>query len=226
MTSHIKGATGRDYTAEYAARKARGVARGLTTAQARGHPPAGQGIAALRRAGLITTVGSGPDPTLQAYYRVVDRLARGESLSQATRAEHTTPRTVKAYNAERRLFQPLYRYRDGRPTAVRGYQIEQPGSTPILTSSGQLISAPAVDAKVASMLGRYWNAVDKSLRGDNTELQQFRHTVIPTRDGQHYRLLTDPNALRRFFDAMSDADESDFWRTFYSGRTVIYGPAA
>jgi len=223
MASHIKGASGRDFAAEYAARKARGLARGLTTPQARGHAPMGKSIAALRQAGFITTIGGGPDATLQKYYRVVERLAQGERLRTAARAEHIAPGTVKRYNAERRLFQPLYHYRAGRPTTVRGYQVEQPGSTPIFTADGQLITAPAVDAKTASTLSRYWNrAVEKALKGDERELQSFRHTVIHTRDGQHYRLLTDPNAIRAYFDSLSDADTADFWRTFYTGRAVLY----
>jgi len=222
MVSHRKGAQGRDFAAEYAARKARGTARGLTTPQARGHAPTGKSIAALRQAGFITTISGGPDATLQKYYRVVERLAQGERLRTVARAEHIAPRTVKKYNAERGLFQPLYHYRNGRPTTVRGYQVEQPGSTPILTSGGQIITAPAVDTKTASTLGRYWNAVEKALKGDERELQSFRHTVIHTRDGQHYRLLTDTNAIRAYFDSLSDADTADFWRTFYTGRAVLY----
>jgi len=222
MVSHKKGVQGRDFAAEYATRKARALARGLTTPQARGHAPLGKSIAALRQAGFITTSGGGPDATLQKYYRVVDRLAQGERLGTAARAEHIAPGTVKRYNTVRRLFQPLYHYRQGRPTTARGYQVEQPGSTPILTAAGQIITAPPVDTKTASTLGRYWNAVEKALKGDEHELQSFRHTVIHTRDGQHYRLLTDTNAIRRFFDSLSDADTADFWRTFYTGRTVLY----
>jgi hypothetical protein len=226
MASHHKGATGRDFAAEYAERKVRAAARGLSTAQARGHAPKGLSIQALRQAGLITSISGEPDATLRKYYRVVDRLQQGESLRRATRAEHTTPRTVKAYNAERRLFQPLYHYRGGKPTTIRGYQVEQPGSTPILTATKQLIEAPAVDAKTASLLGRYWNAVDTALQGDERELKTFAHVVITTRDGQHYRLLTNTNAIRKWFDEKSDEEEADFWRTFYTGRTVLYAPAA
>jgi len=226
MAGHKKGARGRDYPAEYAARKARAAARDLSTAQARGHAPQGQGIAVLRRAGLISTTGGAPDPTVWKYYRVADRLARGGSLTAAAHAERIAPKTVKAYNVERRLFQPLYRYRNGKPTTVRGYQVEQPGSTPILAADGTLIPAPPVDAKTAGTLGKYWNAVDKALKGDDAELKRFRHAVISTRDGKQYRLLTDVNAIRRLFDAMSDQDESDFWRNFYTGRTVVYAPAA
>jgi hypothetical protein len=222
MPSHHKGTTGRDFAAEYALRRARAAARGLSIAQARGHAPAGRGILSLRRAGLITTIGGGPEPTRLKYYRVADRLARGESLTRAARAEGTTPRTVKRYNVTGRLFQPLYRYRDGQPATIRGYQVEQPGSTPILTSTGQMIEAPAVDAQTASLLGRYWNAVDKAEHGDDRDLQVFRHVVITTRDGRSYRLLTDVNAIRAFFDGMSDADTADFWRNFYTGRAVLY----
>jgi hypothetical protein len=226
MASHRKGATGRDFAAEYAERRARATARGLSIAQARGHAPKGQSIQELRRGGRITSIAGEPDPTLLRFYRVVARLQRGESLGRASRAEHTTPRTIKAYNAERRLFQPLYHYRLGKPTTVRGYQVEQPGSTPIFTAAGELIPSPAVDAKTATTLGEYWNAVDAALHGDDRALRGFAHVVITTRDGRHYRLLTNVNAIRRWFDEMSDEEEADFWRTFYTGRTVLYAPAA
>src|SRR5262245_55424909 len=101
---HGKRMRGRDYRAEYQARKAQGQVRGLSVAQARGHPRKGEtAIVALRRAGLIGG-SSGQDRALQAYYRVVKRLARGESLGKAARAEGTTPRTVNRLNDERVLF--------------------------------------------------------------------------------------------------------------------------
>jgi hypothetical protein len=227
MVAHIKGAVGRDYAAEYAARKARAAARGLTTAQARGHAPAGTSIAALRKAGVITTTGSTKvDSVLTRFYGAVNELAKGTSLTRAAKAAGIAPSTVKRYNTERKLFQPIYHYKEGKPSTVKGYRIERSGSTPLLADTGTLISDPPVDAKTASLLGQHWNAIDAALKGDDRALRKFRHTTIQLLNGNTYRLMTDVNAIYRFFDSMSEGELSDFWRTFYTGRTVIYAPAA
>jgi hypothetical protein len=114
MVAHVKGAVGRDYAAEYAARKLRAAARGLTTAQARGHAPKGASISALRKAGVVTTTGSHKaDSVLTRFYGAVNELAKGTSLTKAAKAAGISPSTVKRYNAERKLYQPMYRYNKG-----------------------------------------------------------------------------------------------------------------
>jgi hypothetical protein len=227
MVAHVKGAVGRNYAAEYTARKLRGAARSLTTAQARGHASADASIAALRKSGVITITGSTKaDNVLTRFYGAIKELAKGTSLTRAAKAAGIAPSTVKRYNTERKLFQPIYHYKEGKPSTVKGYRIERSGSTPILTDTGTLISAPAVDAKNASILGQHWNAIDAALKGDNRALRKFRHTTIHDLSGNHYSLMTDVNAIHRFFDGMSETDLSDFWRTFYVGRAVIYAPAA
>ncbi|MGO8948002.1 MAG: hypothetical protein ACLQUY_10135 [Ktedonobacterales bacterium] len=227
MPSHRKGATGRDYAAEYASRIARSAERGLSRSQARGHAAAGESISELREAGVVTTTGNPyRDRVLLRYYHAVRELGQGKSLRQAARTAGISPSTVRRYNEGRQLYQPVYRYKNGQPTTVKGYQVEQPGSTPILTREGILIVAPPVDAKNASLLGRYWNAVDTALHGDARTLHSFAHTTIYDVNGNTYQLMTDVNAIYRFFDGMSDEDQADFWRNFYAGRTVIYAPAA
>jgi hypothetical protein len=176
---------------------------------------------------LITTTGTTKaDSVLGRVYRAVAELAKGSSLSRAAKVAGISPSTVKRYNAERKLFQPLYRYKNGKPSTVQGYRIEQSGSTPILTDTGTVISSPSVDAKTASLLGMHWNAIDAALKGDDRALKRFAHTTVHELNGNTYHLMTDVNDLHVFFDSMSDADRSDFWRTFYTGRTVIYAPAA
>lgn len=227
MPSHRKGATRRDYAAEYAARIARASERGLSRSQARGHAPSGESIADLREAGVVTTTGNPQrDRVLLRYYHAVRELSQGKSLRQAAKTAGIAPSTVKRYNERRQLYQPVYHYKNSQPTTVKGYQVEQPGSTPILTSDGTLILAPPVDAKMASILGSYWNAVEAALQGNDRALRTFTHTTIFDLYGNTYQLLTDVDTIYRFFESMSESDESDFWRTFYAGRTVIYAPAA
>jgi hypothetical protein len=89
----------RDYHAEYARRKALAAERGLSTAQARGHPRRGEtGVAALKRLGTLLPT---RDRTLEKYYDVVDDLSEGWSLREATAVEGMSPRTFWRLNAER-----------------------------------------------------------------------------------------------------------------------------
>jgi hypothetical protein len=240
-TSHTTGARGRDYAAEYARRRHLASERGLTLSQARGHPRTTKGEAAIRtllQRGETTRAGRAEE-TLRKYYRVVERLEHGQSKTRALRTEHLGAATFDRYNQmqgtrrngdEQPLVQPKYHYSPstGRPSTVKGYKIDNPGSTPILAADGTIISGPSVDARTASLLGQYWNAVEKAQRGDDSDLQKFAHVVVYTRDGKAYRLMTDINNIYRRMDMMSDAEERDFWRTFYSygGGQVSYGPAA
>jgi hypothetical protein len=213
MASHRKGATGRDYAAEYAARKARGLARGLNLPQLRGHAPnTEQSVSSLRASGLIGG-DSRAEALLRKKYAAVARMSQGESLAQAAKAEGIAPSTLQRFLKDRGIAQPIYHRRGGKPTSVMGYRIEASGSTPILTDTGQVIDAPAVDSRTASLLGRYWNDVDKTLKGDGAALKKYEHTVIHTLDGQTYHLMTDPYAIRAWLAALPD--ERDFWRNLY-----------
>lgn len=225
---HTKGARGRDYAAEYAHRKSLGAARGLSLAQIRGHAPPGERISDLRRQGLLAPPGdTSNDSALTRFYQAVQGLAQGKSLRQAAHDAHISPATVTRLNAERQLFSPIPRFTQvGRWSGVAGYWVRTAGTTPILTHEGALITSPQVDAKTASLLGTYWNAVDAALKGDDRDLRRFAGATIFTIDGESYRLLTNANAIRRWFDQLSDADERDFWRSFYTRGEVLSGSAA
>jgi hypothetical protein len=223
MASHRKGATGRDYAAEYAARKARGLARGLNLPQLRGHAPKSeQSVSALRAFGLIGG-DSNAEALMRRKYAAIARMGHGESLSQAAKAEGIAPSTLRRFIKQSGAAQPIYYRRGGKPTSVKGYRIEASGSTPILTDTGQVIDAPAVDSRTASLLGRYWNDVDKTLKGDGVALKKYEHTVIHTLDGQSYHLMTDPYSVRAWLAALPD--ERDFWRHLYHGGSVLYDAA-
>jgi hypothetical protein len=224
MASHRKGATSRDYAAEYAARKSLGLARGLNLPQLRGHAPrTEQSVSALRASGLI-----GGDRKAEALqrrkYAAIARMSRGESLPQAAKAEGIAPSTLRRFIKQSGAVQPVYHRRGGKPTSVMGYRIEASGSTPILTDAGQVIAAPAVDSRTASLLGRYWNDVDKArISGDGASLQKYEHTVIHTLDGQTYHLMTDLDAIRAWIAALPD--EHAFWRNLYQGGSILHDAA-
>jgi hypothetical protein len=219
----------RNYQAEYARRKAAGVARGLTLRQARGHPRAGEAsVTVLKHAGTLggETRGGTPDTLLQRYYRVVARLATGEPLRQATRAEHISWRTVTRLNEERVLYG--YFYRTGRrgQSVFAGYWVRIWAHMPLLTRDGVYHPQIPLDKLNASLVGIYWNAVDEALRGRVEALQPFSQVIVYDALGTGYRLETNVNALYRYFDAMSDEAHAEFDRTFYRGREVLYASIA
>ena len=53
------------------------------------------------------------------------------------------------------------------------------------------------NAEDASLLGRYFNAVKKSLYGDHSDLQKFRGKTITDANGNVHILETDPDKLRK-----------------------------
>src|SRR5689334_17278430 len=125
----------RDYAAEYARRKQLAAERGLTVAQARGHPRTVKGESSIRtllQRGETTRVGRA-EATLRKYYRVVGRIASGQSKTQALRAEHMGAGSFERYNQMQGtratgdvqpLVQPIYHYSPSTsmPTAIKRYQ--------------------------------------------------------------------------------------------------------
>jgi hypothetical protein len=216
----------RNYRREYSRRKALAAERGLSLSQARGHPRRGEtGIVALKRLGALL---SGRDLTTEKYYAVVADLQEGWSLRQAAAVEDISPRTVWRLNQERGLIKRQHRLTKRGHVVVDGYEVVVSARMPILTSDDVPHPAVPLDAKNASLVGHYWNAVDLAMQGGAQalrDLQAFAHLPIYDIDGHRYRLQTDLNALFRFFDSMTDQERADFNRTFYTGREMVYGAA-
>jgi hypothetical protein len=211
----------RNFHAEYRRRTALGVERGLTLRQARGHPRLGEpSVRILRQDGQLP---GDRDPALVRYYRVVARLAKGEPLRTAIPAEHISPALVHRLNEERVLFGYTYRTgKHGQPNIFNGLWVRHHARFHVLTSDGVLHPEVPLDKVSASQIGTYWNAVHAAMQGKPEALEPFHSLVLYDTAGKAYRLLTDVNALYRFFDTMSEEQYADFSRTFYSGREVRY----
>jgi hypothetical protein len=214
----------RNFKEEYVRRKALAAERGLSLAQARGHPRHGEsGVAALKRLGTLL---SGRDRTLEKYYDVVGELREGWSLRQAAAVEGMSPRTFWRLNAERSLIGKRYYVGKRGQITFDGYTVQHYARMPLLTSDNILHEHVPLDAKYASLIGTYWNVEEQARRGDaqaRKRLQEFTHLTIYDTEGNRYRLQTDLNALYRFHDSMTEQEQADFNRTFYSGREVVYG---
>jgi hypothetical protein len=215
MAGHKKGATGRDYAAEYAARKQSGLARGLSVKQARGHtgqPRSAEGtVLGLRAGGLIGGASREQDMTARKY-AAVRRMAGGESLARSARQEGISPTTLRRFIKERRIAVPYYsKSRGGKPARIRRYGLVSGITAPILTSDETFLPAANVDRMTASLLGHYWRDAY-----DGVSVARFANTVVYAMDGSSYRLMADDDAVRAFFLEMTPAEVDEFWRGFES----------
>ncbi len=122
---------------------------------------------------------------------MVARLAKGEPLRSATRIEHIAPQTVHRLNEERLLFGYFYRPGKRGQAVFAGYWVRHHARMPVLTWDGAYYPETPLDKVNASLVGRYWNAVDEALRGRTAALQPFANTVIYDTAGNRYRLQTE-----------------------------------
>lgn len=210
----------RDYQAEYQRRKALGSARGLSTAQARGHARRSeQSVSALKTVG---TVASTEPTTLQKYYAVAGKVNQGQSLSHAAKEAGTTPGTVRRLNRDRQLLGKTYRVaaEPGKESTVAQWTV---GAWPmhLYTREGCYLPQVPLDRMNASIVGRYWNAVDKATSGDASDLPGFATVTIYDIHGHAHHLLTNINAIYRLEETMTETERRDFSRLFYTGREVI-----
>jgi hypothetical protein len=215
MAGHKTGAIGRDYAAEYAARKQSGLARGLSVKQARGHtgqPRSAEGtVLGLRAGGLIG--GASREQAMTAKkYAAVRRMAGGESLTRSAKEEGIAPSTLRKFIKDRRIAAPQYgKSRGGKPARIRRYGLVSGITAPILASDETFIPAANVDRMTASLLGHYWRDAY-----DGVSVARYANTVVFTLDGQSHQLMADDDAVRAFFLEMTPAEVDEFWRGFES----------
>jgi hypothetical protein len=68
----------------------------------------------------------------------------------------------------------------------------------ILSEEGGLVEFPVTDSREASLIGRFWNAVQQYLRrGDPFELNSLRHRTVRDSTGKRSHLLTNLKEIER-----------------------------
>jgi len=193
MASHRKGATGRNYAAEYAARKARGTARGLSTAQIRGHARPSEARLARTRA-----------ESLAAKYQAVAGIRSGQTRTAAAASAGVAPSTLRRFIQDRGI----------TPQALAGGG----DHAPVLAVTGYF-PVVYVDKPTMSLLSVYWREVWGAFdTGQTPYLEPYEHTVVYSLDGHRLLLETDVEAVRAW--RASVPDTRAFWNLFQSDRVV------
>lgn len=181
----------RDYKAEYARRIARGLERGFSRSQARGHPK----IVESHIARTVTQPGYIPELELG-----LRGLRRGMSLTASAREFGVSPERLRRYlnNAG------VIRKQKGRWIAATDIRSRQM----LIFSEGKARTIIVADFETASLIGRYLSAVGKFLSSnDPSFLTPFKGESVTGLQGRTYPFETRPNVLYRLSAAETETFE-------------------
>jgi hypothetical protein len=208
----------RNYEREYARRKQLARERGLSLSQARGHPKKGErSVSEMKRKRYFPRTRKE-----EAARRAIRRMTRGESMSRAARAEGISPSTVKRYGMEHGLLEHVP-HEEARRFAP-SYRVSRAPRFRLIQAGGLPAGPVQVDARNASILGRYWNAVKKWRRdGDASALGEFRGVVIKDVHGRRYTLAADPQEIDLAFALMSSEEREGFEQNIYGPGGPLVG---
>jgi hypothetical protein len=184
----------RNYAAEYRRRIARGLMRGKTRSQARGHPKVEEAPVAEHRRGYPIE-----DVRLQLGLRL---LQQGRPLTAVAKEIHVSPERLRAYGGRKKAI-----VKRGRRWVVRH---DLPRRVPIF-SDGKEIVITVGDFDTASLVGKYMAHVRWFLDTNNrAHLSPFAGKSVTDIDGKSYPLEVRPNVLYR----LSRAGESSFEQVY------------
>lgn len=184
--------TVRNYKAEYARRKASGLAKGLTPGQARGHPEVGKGLASAK-------LSAGYNPKLE---EAVKQLRRGEPLSSAAKSAHVAVERLRSYIAAEGIAKKTGgRWRLGADDRIR---------PPIgIFSNGREIEITVRGYERAKLASDYLNAVNRFLKtNDPSHLDPYRGQSVVDVHGRRHVFETDENTLYRLDESGDQPYES------------------
>jgi hypothetical protein len=171
----------RDHAAEYQRRIARGLAKGLTRSQARGHPRAAERHLSTKAAELK------PDRRLLEGLKA---LRETRNLGDAARRARVAPERLRHFVHQLDFVEKRgARYVVGEDRWVRRV---------IFYSAGHKVDTIVQGYEPARLAGLYWEAVGEFLRtNDPAYLAPFEGVQIKDFNENAYTLETRPNVLYR-----------------------------
>jgi hypothetical protein len=178
----------RDFREEYSRRLQRGRAKGLTKAQARGHPRKGEPRAS--DAGRLPK----SSPEIESALR---ELRSGKSLKASAREAGVSEKRLREFIKVRRLASRkgrIWTIHDPRPRRVPVY------------SDGELRHFIVPGFYESSKAGAYWHAAGLFVRTNEIALlKQFEGQGLTDVKGHFHRFETDPNVVHRLAAANDEA---------------------
>jgi hypothetical protein len=185
----------RDHAAEYAQRKQRGLQRGLTLSQARGHPRVGE--TNISRRATSTRY----DPQLEEG---VKAIRKGKALSATARDLHVSPEALRRYVKTADIAEKVR----GRWTITKDRRPREE----LLHTRGKTIHVIVPDYDAASSVGLFMEEVKRFLLTNAVGLlKPFEGRGVTDIRGKHHPFETRPNVLYRL-DATGTETFEDVYR--------------
>jgi hypothetical protein len=192
--SHPTGRT-RDYAGEYSRRKQRGLQRGLTLSQARGHARAGE--LAISSRGIVPRY----DPILEEG---VKAIRRGEPLTAAAKHARVSSEKLRRYVKDADIAEKLR----GRWSITKDKRPREE----LLHTQGKTIHVIVPDYDSASKVGLYMQAVKAFLfTNEIVFLKPFEGQGVTDISGKYHPFEMRPNVLYRL-DATGSERFEDVYR--------------